>query len=94
MRSPLGQYLFLFVTIKRFSNKCLSAFLNKFLVFKNYIQKYKNEGIKLTNGKDGGKGGRFTEEVKKKMSEIQKGEKIAFVGQIGSGKTTMIKILI
>jgi ABC-type multidrug transport system fused ATPase/permease subunit len=26
--------------------------------------------------------------------QIQKGEKIAFVGQIGSGKTTMIKILI
>jgi hypothetical protein len=56
-----------------------------------YIQKYKNEGIKLTNSKDGGKGGRFTEEVKKKMSEIQKGEKSAWWGKKHS-EETKIKI--
>jgi hypothetical protein len=56
-----------------------------------YIQKYKNEGIKLTNGNDGGKGGRFTEEVRKKMSEIQKGEKSFWWGKKHS-EETKIKI--
>ena len=52
-----------------------------------FIQKFIGDGYNLVNGKDGGKGGVFTEEVRRRMSEAQKGEKSVWFGKTHTEET-------
>lgn len=43
-----------------------------------YIKQYRDNGFQLLNIKEGGKGGKHSEETKKKISEIQTGKKLSY----------------
>lgn len=50
-----------------------------------WIARFKEEGHKLTNSTDGGEGVKFTDEVRRKISEANKGENHPNYGKRGEG---------
>jgi len=63
----------IFSIIKEFEDNTSSEIINNSEI--EYIQFYKNNGFKLLNIADGGRGGLISEETRQKLSKAQKGKK-------------------